>query len=53
MSIASELVAQKSDVKEPGADPTAPSLRTLLDAEGGESAFGMYAEGACEQLAAA
>ena len=29
----------------------APSLRSLLDVDNGEMAFGMYAESACEELA--
>lgn len=32
---------------------TSPPLRSLLDAEGGEVALGLYAEGACAELAAA
>lgn len=53
-SACDELVAQKTRHQhEVGLYATAPPLRLLLDAEGGESAFGMYAEGACEELTAA
>jgi hypothetical protein len=47
-----ELVRQKAQQREPGADAIAPPLRTLLNADGGEAAFGNYAANACAEIAA-
>jgi len=57
LSVCATLVAQKA-AQHQVEDPrfitpvkTSPPLRALLDADGGESAFGRYAEAACEALA--
>jgi hypothetical protein len=54
-SLCEEILKHKSRQEElqAGIFATAPALRTLLDVEGGESAFGVYAESACEELAEA
>ena len=52
LSTCAELVAQKThyEMGEEGLYPTPLSLETLLDTEGGEPAFGFYAESACKAL---
>ena len=51
-SLCAELIKTKTRQEEidDGIFATAPPLKVLLDAEGGESSLGLYAEAACEEL---